>query len=76
MNFAENQSEQNQHVRPDSSHRRHTNGNTRGKIKPESELDLTNDESYHSIFVTDSSKALQITQENSQDRARMSKNSG
>jgi hypothetical protein len=66
MSFDPNQS--------DSSHRRHTNGNTLSRISHRSELDLVYDElQQHSIFVTDSSKVFEI---NEQDRRTKSKNSG
>jgi hypothetical protein len=54
MDFAPNQS--------DSSHRRHTNGNTHSKNNHDAELDLTNDESHRSIFATDSSKVFEINE--------------
>ncbi len=81
MDFTENQSVPNQHSQSYSSARRHTNGNTQSKINQkinyDSELDLTHDESFNSIFVTDSSKTLEINEQNiPQDRTRTSKNSG
>jgi hypothetical protein len=81
MAFAKNQSEQNRHFQSGPSHRRYTNGNTHSDIDQNinyhSELDLTYDESLSSIFVTDSSKTLEMNRQNrSSDRTRTSTNTG
>jgi hypothetical protein len=81
MAFAKNQSEQNRHFQSGPSHRHYTNGNTHSDIDQNinsySELDLTYDESLSSIFVTDSSKTLEMNRQNrSSDRTTTSTNSG
>ncbi|CAF0732088.1 unnamed protein product [Rotaria sp. Silwood1] len=74
MAFAENQSQFSRRLRtwPFRRHRTVLNGNTDGKIDRkinyDSEIDLTRHESSPSIFTTDSSKTIEISEQNiSQD---------
>jgi hypothetical protein len=67
MDFSENQSPQNRRLKTWPFRRRRTvNGSTNGKIDHkinyDSELDLTRHESLRSIFMTDSSKTIQISE--------------
>jgi hypothetical protein len=70
MASIENQSPQNRRLRTWPFRRRRTvlHGNTNGKIdckvNYDSESDLTHRESSRSIFVTDSSKTIQISEQN------------
>ncbi|CAF0793206.1 unnamed protein product [Rotaria sordida] len=70
MAFTANQSQFNRRFRtwPFRGHRTILNGNTHGKndrnINYDSELDLTRHESLRSIFMTDSSKTIEISEEN------------
>jgi hypothetical protein len=70
MASIENQSLQNRRLRtwPFRRHRTVLHGNTNGKIdckvNYDSENDLTHRESSRSIFVTDSSKTIQVSEQN------------
>lgn len=83
MAFEENQSPLNRRVRTWSSRRHRTivTGNTDGKIDRkinyDPELDLTRHGSLKSIFMTDSSKTIEISEPNtSQDSVAISMNIG
>ncbi|CAF4245623.1 unnamed protein product, partial [Rotaria magnacalcarata] len=81
MAFAENQSQFNRRLRtwPFRRHRTASNGNTDGKIdrkiRYKSELDLALYEPLRPIFMTDSSKTMEISERDiSQDSATISIN--
>ncbi|CAF1286530.1 unnamed protein product [Rotaria magnacalcarata] len=83
MAFAENQSQFNRRLRtwPFRRHRTASNGNTDGKIdrkiRYKSELDLALYEPLRPIFMTDSSKTMEISERDiSQDSATISINTG
>jgi hypothetical protein len=72
---------QNQRLQTWPFNRRHTDGNTHSKIHDKtnytSELDLTRDEASGSIYMTDSSRTIDISEHNiSQDRTSISISTG
>jgi hypothetical protein len=83
MAFDENETQQNRRLRTWPFRRRrtvvneHTNDKIDHKISYDSEINVTRHESLRSIFMTDSSKTIQISEHNiSEDSPMISMNNG